>query len=100
MRLLTAPFRIAVGYSSTPSLPGHTSSRLPKAYRSHPIGSHVVYYRMLSNTVRVDRILQSSAEFRRRGANGFQGQEVSGRHDEGTTADGQVVNSVMMLDRH
>jgi toxin ParE1/3/4 len=36
---------------------GHTSSRLPKAYRSYPVGSHVVYYRMLGNTVRVDRIL-------------------------------------------
>jgi toxin ParE1/3/4 len=36
---------------------GHSSRRLPKAYRSYPVGSHVVYYRMLGNTVRVDRIL-------------------------------------------
>ena len=36
---------------------GHTSSRIPKAYRSYPVGSHVVFYRVLGNTVRVDRIL-------------------------------------------
>jgi hypothetical protein len=28
------------------------------------------------------------------------GQEVSDRRDEGTTAEGQVVNSVTMFDRH
>jgi toxin ParE1/3/4 len=36
---------------------GHTSSILPIGYRSRPAGSHIVYYRVLENTVRVDRIL-------------------------------------------
>lgn len=39
-----------------PSL-GHTSSRLPKTRLLYPVGSHVVYYRVLGNAVRVDRIL-------------------------------------------
>jgi toxin ParE1/3/4 len=36
---------------------GHPGSRRLKAYRSYPVGSHVVYYKTLGNTVRVDRIL-------------------------------------------
>lgn len=36
---------------------GRISSLLPKGYRSHRAGSHVAYYRVLGNTVRVDRIL-------------------------------------------
>ena len=36
---------------------GHTSRRLPNASRSYLVGSHVVFYRVLGNTVRVDRIL-------------------------------------------
>jgi toxin ParE1/3/4 len=36
---------------------GHPSSRLPKERRAYSVGSHVVFYRVLGITVRVDRIL-------------------------------------------